>query len=144
MAPPEPAPATLAPLCRMTIQLKPPVFAGMGPAGNRLVFEVDGGTIEGDRLRGTVTGPGGDWLTVGPGGIGTIDVRLTVLTDDGGVVFVQYLGRMDTNDGLGATAYIAPRFETGDDRYAWLNAIQAVGKGATDGASIVYDLYELR
>ena len=34
-------------------------------------------------------------------------------------------------------------FETGDERYAWLNNIQAVGIGGLDGTDVVYDIYEL-
>ena len=43
-----------------------------------------------------------------------------------------------------APAYIAPRFETGDERYAWLNGVQAVGKGELDGHHLVHDVHEVR
>jgi hypothetical protein len=39
---------------------------------------------------------------------------------------------------------VAPTFETGDERYAWLNSIQAVGKGTLDGSAVHYDWYEVR
>ena len=43
----------------------------------------------------------------------------------------------------GMFAYVAPVFETGDPRYAWLNAVQAVGKGkltlAADGGRLDYE-----
>ena len=43
------------------------------------------------------------------------------------------------------TAYVAPRFETGDARYAWLNRNQAVGKGTlNEDLSVDYEWYELR
>ena len=43
------------------------------------------------------------------------------------------------------TAYVAPRFETGDERYAWLNGIQAVGKGILyENLSLDYEWYEVR
>ena len=43
------------------------------------------------------------------------------------------------------TAYATPQFHTGDERYAWLNRIQAVSKGAfmPDG-TLVYEIFELR
>ena len=63
-------------------------------------------------------------------------------TDDGALVFVQYHGRVDV--GAGGPTYATPRFETGDDRYRWLNKIQAVGKGILDGNTLTYELYELR
>jgi hypothetical protein len=42
------------------------------------------------------------------------------------------------------TAYAAPRFETGDERYAWLNKVQAIGKGRLDGTTLTYEWYEVR
>ena len=34
-------------------------------------------------------------------------------------------------------------FETGDERYAWLNDIVAVGLGASVGGAVRYDVFEL-
>ena len=133
----------LRPLCRMTLRLKPPVAIGAGPAGTRMIFEGSEGTVEGGRLSGTVIGPGADWLTVDASGMGTVDVRLVIRTDDGVDVFVQYLGRVDTGAGLPLTLFIAPRFECGHDRYRWLNGVQAVGKGTSDGQTVVYDIAEV-
>ena len=43
------------------------------------------------------------------------------------------------------TVYVAPRFETGDERYAWLNRIQAVGMGTlNEDLSVDYEWYEVR
>ena len=50
-------------------------------------------------------------------------------------------GNDDMASGLIVTA---PTFQTGDERYAWLNRIQAVGAGALgeDGV-LTYSLYEV-
>jgi hypothetical protein len=40
--------------------------------------------------------------------------------------------------------YAAPLFETGDERYAWLNRIQAVAKGTLDGPTLTYEIAEMR
>ena len=42
--------------------------------------------------------------------------------------------------------YSAPRFDTGDERYAWLSRMQVVGEGtfSEDLTSITYEFYELR
>jgi len=54
---------------------------------------------------------------------------------------VEYGGRADMKNGLITTA---PTFQTGDERYAWLNRIQAVGAGVLDGSDqLVYTLYEV-
>jgi hypothetical protein len=138
----------LVPLCTMRIQLKPPVAAGTGPTGTRLIVELASVQVKGDRLRGEMLGSAAaDWLILGPEGTGTVDARATLQTDDGAVIFVQYNGRMDTSRGLQfpMTAYVAPRFETGDERYAWLNRIQAVGKGILyEDLSLDYEWYEVR
>jgi len=42
--------------------------------------------------------------------------------------------------GIDAPVYITPLFETSDERYAWLNKIQAVGKGTVEGDSRIYEL----
>ena len=72
-------------------------------------------------------------------------MRVLVETDDGALVFIQYLGRVDTDD-AGAPVYSTPRFETGDERYLWLNKIQAVGKGtlSENGTTLTYELCEVR
>ena len=54
---------------------------------------------------------------------------------------------MDASDGLDLpkTIYVTPRLETGDQRYAWLNRVQAVGKGiVNEDLTIDYEWYELR
>jgi hypothetical protein len=58
----------------------------------------------------------------------------------------QYHGRLDGSNGLQPplTVY-APRFETGDERYVWLNRVQAVGKGTIyEDLSVDYEWYEVR
>lgn len=139
---------SLVPLCTLRIQLKPPIEVGTGPSGTRVIFEVASATCKGDRLNGEMEGVvTGDWLVVGPEGTGTLDVRATLRTDDGAVVLVQYNGRADVTNGMDPpiTAYVAPRFETGDERYAWLNRIQAVGKGILhEDLSLDYEWYEVR
>jgi hypothetical protein len=44
----------------------------------------------------------------------------------------------------GADIVTAPTFETNDDRYRWLNHVQAVAKGRRIGPDLVYELYAVR
>ena len=54
-------------------------------------------------------------------------------------------GRIDlSRDWEEATIDVAPRFETGDERYQWLNIVQAVGRGRIAGDGLRYEWYELR
>src|SRR5687768_16927427 len=118
-------PLELIPLCDIDITLREPIFVGSGPAGMRLVYEVGEGKVSGERLSGTVLGnAAADWVTVN-GTTVTLDVRVTMGTDDGAVIYSHYSGRsVFTGDPSAHPIYVAPYFETGDERYAWLNTIQ--------------------
>jgi len=141
----EPSPLELVPLGRMSAVLRAPHVVAGTPAGDRWIFEVADGSFDGDRLRGTTVGrANADWMVVGPDGTGSLDVRVLMETDDGAPVFVHYTGRVDVSAGAGAPVYATPRFDTGDERYRWLNRIQAVAKGRFDGTTLVYDVFELR
>jgi hypothetical protein len=99
-------------------------------------------TAHGDRIKGTIKGrAAADWVAV-TGSVATLDVRVTLETDDGALILVQYRGR--TNVGSGGQIFVAPLFETGDPRYSWLNAIQAVGKGTLEGTHLHYEWFEVR
>ena len=139
----------LVPLCTMTLDLAPSLAIGTGPAGDRSVGGIRGAIVSGDRLNATLAGPAAaDWL-VRTGAIGVIDARLTLRTHDDALIYMSYGGRLDlSNPAAGLIAYSAPVFETGDPRYAWLNAVQAVGKGqlalGPDGAKLDYEICEVR
>jgi hypothetical protein len=135
----------LVPLCDIDITLSDQVLIGPGPAGLRVVAEVGSIAVEGERLRGTGKGTSGaDWLTI-VDGITTVDVRFTIETHDGALVYVTYTGRSDFREGPGVhPIYAAPLFETGDERYAWLNLVQAVSKGTFDGTNVRYEVAEVR
>ncbi|MGH9016492.1 MAG: DUF3237 domain-containing protein [Acidimicrobiales bacterium] len=135
----------LVPLCTMVVELADPLVLPNTPSGTRVIVEVKSFTVEGERLRATHKGTAGaDWLTIGPEGTATLDVRATMETHDGALVFAYYQGRRDFSASMEAPLYTAPKFETGDERYAWLNKIQAVGKGVLDGSTLTYEIYELR
>jgi hypothetical protein len=128
----------------MTIGLRPPMALMGTPAGNRMIFEVESAAISGERFTAKLKGQAAaDWLTVGPDGTGTLDVRMLFETDDGALVFMQYRGRVDVSKTTGPV-YTAPLFETGDERYAWMNRIQAVGRGSLEGDTLVYEICEVR
>jgi hypothetical protein len=94
-------------------------------------------------LRSSRARAAADWLTISPDGTGSLDVRGLLETDDGALIFVQYHGRTDLTT-PGAPIYAAPRYETSDKRYVWLNKIQAVAKGTLDGRTLTYEIYEVR
>jgi len=139
----------LVPLCHASVSLAPPMVLESTPSGTRYIVEVKAARFEGERLKGSMKGSAAaDWLTVSPdGGTGTLDVRATLETDDGALIFTHYRGRVDLSKGPGnAPVYGAPLYDTGDPRYAWLNKIQAVAKGVitADMSQLDYEIFELR
>lgn len=138
----------LVPLGRLTVKLAPPLVLENTPSGTRYIIQAQSGRLEGDRIHASVKSTqAGDWLTVSPDGTATLDVRATLETDDGALIFCHYNGRADMSKGAGKSPiYAAPLFDTGDPRYGWLNKIQAVVKGAVseDMAELVYEVFELR
>jgi len=139
----------LIPLCTATVTPVVAADLGVTPAGRRLMVTIREMVCVGERIRAHLKAgvSAGDWMIIGPDGTALIDIRITLETDDGALIYVKYQGRRDFSqvfDGIDAPVYIAPHFETSDERYSWLNKIQAVGKGLVDGDSRVYEIYEVR
>ena len=137
----------LVPLCTATIRLAAPFLLPDTPLGTRVIAECRSFDVAGERINGHLHGnAAADWLTLDGRGQGTLDVRVLVETDDGALVFVSYRGRIDLSGGPdAATSYAAPLFDTGDERYLWLNRIQAIAKGTLSdgGATLVYEMFEV-
>lgn len=123
----------------------PPIVVGDVGSGTRLIVEIASSQWTGERLTAKQIGSAAaDWPLVTAEGIGRLDVRSTLQTHDGAVIYVHYQGR-STTDANGTTLYAAPLFETADPRYTWLNKIQAVAKGRVlEDQRLVYEIYELR
>lgn len=134
----------LVPLCTVDMQGGEVLSIGTTPAGRRMIGLAPAARWEGERLRANQRGMAADWLAIGPEGTGTIDARATLETDDGALIYVRYSGRAVLSRDAPPVFFTAPLFETGDERYRWLNRVQAVAKGSTDGKVIHYDVYELR
>ena len=138
----------LVPLCVATATLAEPFILADTPLGTRVIAEVTRFDLVGDRINGHLKGnAAADWLTVDGRGMGTLDVRALIETEDGALIFASYRGRLDLSGGTGASpVYSAPLFDTGDERYLWMNGIQAVAKGniLDGGSTLVYDMYEVR
>ncbi len=139
------------------VELGQPQMPGPGPYGNRIVAPVTGGSVTGDRIHGSVLGPGADWLLIGPDGWGRLDVRGQIQTDDGACVYVTYTGLLQITDKvMGAmlsaeeeTGFedqyyrITPRLESGDERYAWVNQTIFVGRGRFTRSGVAYEVFRV-
>ncbi len=143
-------------LYEMHVDLDLPQVIGQTPLGMRQIFYVTGGTFEGPRIRGEVLPGGGDWALIRPDGALQLDVRATIRTDDGALVYAAYYGLIVASQDVWArflrseevpvadyTFYIAPMFQTGDQRYDWLNRTLAVGKGKVIPRGVEYRVFAL-
>ncbi len=121
-----------------------------------------GGWAKGPTISGTFTSPGGDWLRIMPSGAMRLDVRATLKTDDGALIYVSYNGIMQHSAASGEKLnkgellttkdipyfITAPTFQTAAPKYAWLNSVQAVGKVVElklgEGGYVKYDVFIVR
>ena len=146
-------------LATITIPLKPPEIIGETPEGILVdwYWYPSEGLVSGPRLQAHVRRLGGDWMTIRRDGIGVMDVRATLETHDGALLYVNYPGYFDLGpDGYRnflerrwpdkAPTRTTPRFHSAEGRYAWLNRVQCIGIGEVrmSESRYVYDLYALR
>lgn len=118
---------------------------GAGPRGTRLVVPILKGNFAGPKLKGAspkqngvavplrfdissgvVMPMGGDWaLTDGHNVNGslTVDVRQTFKTDDGAFIQVFETGQLQPD----GSAFVRLGYETGSEKYYWLNSVVALG-----------------
>jgi hypothetical protein len=114
------------------------------PDGDRTIAYIAGGKFEGPRLKGDVLPGGGDWFLLRPDGVGCLDVRLLMRTDDGELIYMTYCGRaeMPQQRGLPLKLRTAPTFAASTaGKYAWINSIQAVAEGETIKGGVIYKVY---
>ncbi len=145
-------------LFRMVLSVGTPQMAGTARNGELRIIPVTGGTAEGPRFNGEVLpGTAGDWLRVDPDGTAHMDVRLTLKSETGGIVYVHYTGirtgapevlaRMNAGEAVDPSEYYfrtAMRFETGAADLAWMNRVIAIGVGQRPPSGPTYDVYAVR
>ena len=136
------------------IDLEPAQRVGQTPGGARNIVLVKGGTVAGPKVNGTVLPGGGDWVVTRADGVGELDVRLTIQTGDGALIYMQYRGILDAKPEVFRRVYggedvqlseyyfrTTPRFETSAEAYAWLNSIVCVGVGSLGPNTVDYRVF---
>jgi len=122
-----------------------------------------GGWAKGPKIQGSFIAPGADWLRIMPSGVAHLDVRATLKTDDGALIYLTYNGIIqhskESFDKLasgqtftaadGIYFVTAPTFETSSEKYAWLNGVQAVnkfveGRISPERSYVRYDVFVVR
>lgn len=110
-------------------------------AGHVRIAPVTGGTFSGPGIRGTVHPGGADWITQ-VSGRSSLDVRITLETDDGAIIYMTYTGVVHRGD-QGLYWRVRPIFHTASERYDWLNHIVAVGKNKQVPGRVAYDVFRI-
>ena len=121
-----------------------------------------GGSVKGPKINGTIVAPSGDWLRAMPSGVYRLDVRATIKTDDGALIYLTYNGiikdtkeseaRADKGEVLTSNDHYfitAPTLETSAKKYEWLNGVQCIGKivedkGGANDSYVKYDIFVVR
>lgn len=145
----------LTPLFEMQGRIGSSTVIGAGPFGTRAIGEVTGGSFTGERLSGQILTPGADWVLLDSAGAVHLDARLTLATNDGAHIYMRYTGILEFTDKIRdafangtSTEFgdnyfvIQPMFETGDERYSWLNRLVAVAEGRLLEGGMLYKVYE--
>ncbi len=131
------------PLITLRLTTAPTQNGGAGPRGTRVTYPITGGSFEGDRLRGKVLPGGGDWTLLRGDGVLELDLRITLASDDGALIYMTFEGIRD--DGAPGAPYFRtlPHFETAEPKYAFLNRLLAVGTGEIRAEGPVHVIEEI-
>ena len=130
---------------------------GETPYGRRRIANVTGGSFTGEEIKGTVlAAPGGDWLLLRRDGILMLNVRLTLKTDDGHLIYMRYEGmrhgpawvieQLNKGEKVDPNQYYfrtTPWFETASEKYRFLNRIVCVATGRRDPTGPVYEVFHI-
>ncbi len=143
-------------LFTITITVDPLQMLGATPFGERRIAKITGGSFEGARLKGAILAGGGDWLLLRNDGVLQLDVRMTLETDDGALIYMTYRGlrhgpsevidRLNRGEAVDPSEYYfrtAPFFETGAEHYAWLNGIVSVATGHRAPTGPTYEVFQV-
>jgi hypothetical protein len=108
--------------------------------GSRFLVNVVEGEVEGPRIKAKVNSPSGDWGVQRADGGLTLDCRISLRTDDGHDILMEYRGII-----VGQRIRISGLFEaSADSPYAWLNDLIFIGVGRRcEDSRLEYMLYAL-
>ena len=143
-------------LCDLKVELAPIMELGDAPRGKRRIIPITGGTVTGERLNGTILNLGADWQTILADGTAELDTRYSMETHDGALIDIRNFGfrhgpaaviaALARGEAVDPSRYYMrthPRFETGDERYAWLNRIICVGTGSRQADHVRITFFEV-
>jgi hypothetical protein len=140
---------------RLEATLGDPLDLGDVVQGHRRIVPLTGGTFTGPELIGTLLpGVSADWQIVLPDGTALGDIRYTLRTDDGALLYVQsrgvrhgspeVLARIGRGDDVDASEYTfrtSTQIETAAADLDWLNKGVFIGVAGRQAERVIYETY---
>ena len=147
---------TSRPLMTLQVFVAAPQKLGAVPHGTRVIAPITSGTFEGPRLRGRVLPGGSDWTLLRPDGVLELDLRITLETDDGALIYMssfglrygppEVLAALANGESVDPSKYYfrtTPRFETSAPQYSFLNRLIAISSGDRRPSGPIYTIDEV-
>jgi hypothetical protein len=145
----------LALVYRLEATVAPPIDLGDVAPGRRRIVALTGGTFTGPEIEGTLLpGASADWQIVLPDGTALGDIRYTLLTAGGDLLYVrsrgvrhgraevlERLGRGEDVDPSEYTFRTSTQIETAAPQLDWLNKGVFIGVGGRQAGGVVYETY---
>jgi hypothetical protein len=154
MSKPLPEPC-LTKILRLEATLGEALDVGNVAQGRRRIVPLTGGTFAGPELNGKLLpGASADWQIVLPDGSALADIRLTLQTDHGDLLYVrshgvrhgseEVLARLSRGEEIDASEYVfrtSTWIETSAPGLDWLNKGVFISVGGRQLGSVVYEVY---
>ena len=140
---------------RLEATLGQPLDLGDIVPGRRRIVPLVEGTFTGPQINGTLLpGASADWQIIQPDGTALGDIRYTLQTDGGDLLYVQsrgvrhgspeVLARLGRGEDVDASEYTfrtSTQIETAAPRLDWLNKGVFISVGGRQAAGVIYETY---
>ena len=140
---------------RLEATLGEPLDLGELARRRRRIVPLTSGTFTGPELNGTLLpGSSADWQVILPDGTALGDIRYTLQTDGGDLLYVQSRGvrhgsaevleRLARGEDVDASEYTfrtSTRIEAGAPELHWLNKGVFISVGGRQAAGVIYETY---
>ena len=133
---------------KVEINVDDPVVISSGPRGARYLYPILGGTFEGadEDFHGEIISPSADLAVGHSDGLGiSLNVHVAMRNHDGATMLGMVQGRfeLDPNNPANGKQHSSLTFETGDERFKWMNNKVSVGYGKKEGKTIRLNGYKV-
>ena len=140
---------------RLEATLGEPLDFGEVAGGRRRIIPLTGGQFTGLELKGRLlSGAGADWQLIRPDGTSIGDIRYTLQTEHGALLYVRarairhgdadVLARLARGEEVDAGEYVfraTAQIETSATELAWLNKGIFISVGGRSSGGVAYDTY---